>query len=83
MTKSDAQAISMLKRMLDFNKEHDELVADAMVLGFTLGIMTLIAPENMNDEVRDCISATYHACNKEIAPTYHVKDMLKYILDGE
>lgn len=83
MTQQDADVAVMLKKMLSFNKEHTDDLTNAIVLGFSIGIMGVIEPEDLHPTVRDCLANTYIASNKELCDKYGTDDILNLVLKCE
>lgn len=80
MTQQDADVAVMLKKMLSFNKVHTDDLTNAMVLGFTIGVMGVIKPEDLDPTVRDCLARTYVVSNKELCGKYDTDDILNLLL---
>lgn len=80
MTQQDADVAVMLKKMLSFNKVHTDDLTTAMVLGFTIGVMGVIEPEDLDSTVRDCLAHTYVLTNKELCGKYGTDDILSLLL---
>ena len=83
MTKMESEAITMLKKLLEVDKSYETPTMNAILLGYCVGIMTLMEPDSLEPTVRSCIGTTYLACNEDVAEEMGIDDFIEYVLEFE
>ena len=81
MTKKELEAATMLKQILEAQKEHPGTLMHGVILGYCMGIMAVYEPEELEPTIRECVGSAYLKANAHVAPELGIDDFIEYVLE--
>ena len=81
MTDKELEAATMLKQILEAQKENPSTLMHSIILGYCVGIMAVYKPEELDPTIRQCVGSAYLKANEHVAPELGIDDFIEYVLE--
>ena len=83
MTRKELEATTMLKQILEVEKDNHSTLMHGIILGYCMGIMAVYEPDELDPTIRQCVGSAYLKANDHVAPELGIDDFIEYVLEYE